>query len=299
METAGKKVDDEELRDLMKANGIGRPSTRANIIETLFRRKYVERKKKLLIPTETGIQLIGVIKNDLLKSAELTGQWEKQLREIELGEYSAGHFIRNMKVMVNNLVNEVIRTQSHVRISAVAAPTKTAAKPKRTAKAKPSIADLTCPQCKQGRLLKGKSAFGCSRYKEGCKFILPFKFMEKKIPDSQVIRLVNAGSSIQLKGFKKEGQKLTGKLILNDNNQLEFLQKPTAGSSKDQKSNSSEGDISCPKCGVGTVMKGKSAYGCSRWKAGCDFRFSFSEIREKANGQKLTKDLVLKIIQGK
>ncbi|MCB0851352.1 MAG: DNA topoisomerase III, partial [Bacteroidetes bacterium] len=299
METAGKKVDDDELRELMKANGIGRPSTRANIIETLFKRKYIERQKKLIIPTETGIQLIQVIQNELLKSAELTGQWEKQLREIEDGEYSAGQFIRNMKVMVNDLVNEVIRTQSYVRISATAPPVKTADKKPSKSKGKVSASELTCPKCREGSLLKGKAAYGCSRYKEGCDFRLPFVFMEKKIPETQIIRLVNKGSSVELKGFKKEGKKLTGKILLNDANQLEFMPKPDSSTpEKKPKTDSSQEAIPCPKCGIGTVMKGKTAYGCSRWKHGCDFRFPFDEIRAKANGQPLTKELVLRIIRG-
>ena len=106
METAGKLVDDDEMRDLMKENGIGRPSTRASIIETLFRRKYLIRNKKQILPTDTGIQLIKTIDNKLLKSAELTGLWEKQLRDIEKGDYKAGVFIKNMKKMVDDLVYE-------------------------------------------------------------------------------------------------------------------------------------------------------------------------------------------------
>ena len=102
METAGKQIEDDELRELMKENGIGRPSTRANIIETLFRRKYVVRKKKQLIPTTTGIRLIDTIQNELLKSAELTGTWEKQLKDIEKGDYNASLFIKNMKQLVDN-----------------------------------------------------------------------------------------------------------------------------------------------------------------------------------------------------
>ena len=102
METAGKQVDDDEMRELMKENGIGRPSTRASIIETLFRRKYIERKKKLVLPTQTGIDLINIIDNELLKSAELTGRWEKRLKEIERGEFKAGTFINNMKKMVED-----------------------------------------------------------------------------------------------------------------------------------------------------------------------------------------------------
>ena len=107
METAGKQVDDDEMREIMKENGIGRPSTRANIIETLFKRKYIVRNKRQLLPTSTGIQLISIIKNEILKSAELTGSWEKQLKKIEKGDFSAGAFVKNMKKMVDHLVYEV------------------------------------------------------------------------------------------------------------------------------------------------------------------------------------------------
>ena len=119
METAGKQVDDDEMRELMKENGIGRPSTRASIIETLFRRKYIERKKKLVLPTQTGIDLINIIDNELLKSAELTGRWEKRLKEIERGEFNAGTFINNMKKMVDELVYEVRSNTIKKRISSV------------------------------------------------------------------------------------------------------------------------------------------------------------------------------------
>jgi len=107
METAGKQVDDEEMRDLMKANGIGRPSTRANIIETLFKRNYIKRNKKQILPTDTGLHLISIIDNKLLKSPELTGIWEKKLREIENGEFTPGRFVSGMKRMVDQLVYEV------------------------------------------------------------------------------------------------------------------------------------------------------------------------------------------------
>ena len=108
METAGKTVDNEELRDALKANGIGRPSTRAAIIETLFKRQYISKVRKSLEPTPTGIALIGVIKEELLKSAELTGQWEKKLRDIEAHKYDAGRFIEELKQMTGTIVQEVI-----------------------------------------------------------------------------------------------------------------------------------------------------------------------------------------------
>ena len=117
METAGKQIDDEDLRDLMKENGIGRPSTRANIIETLFKRQYIVRNKKQLLPTPTGVQLIDTIQNELLKSAELTGSWEKQLKDIEKGTFTASAFIRNMKSMVDHLVSEVRLERKGANIS--------------------------------------------------------------------------------------------------------------------------------------------------------------------------------------
>ena len=108
METAGKTVDDEELRDALKANGIGRPSTRAAIIETLYKRQYISKVRKSLEPTPTGIALIGVIQEELLKSAELTGQWEKKLRDIEAHKYDAGQFIDELKQLTAQLVQQVL-----------------------------------------------------------------------------------------------------------------------------------------------------------------------------------------------
>ena len=144
METAGKQVDDDEMRELMKENGIGRPSTRASIIETLFRRKYIERKKKLVLPTQTGIDLINLIDNELLKSAELTGRWEKRLKEIERGEFKAGTFINNMKKMVDELVYEVRSNKSNVRISHTQINKKTKQK---KAVPKKLVANKKCPKC--------------------------------------------------------------------------------------------------------------------------------------------------------
>jgi DNA topoisomerase-3 len=290
METAGKKVDDEKLRDLMKASGIGRPSTRANIIETLFKRRYIQRKKKQIIPTETGIQLIQTIQNELLKSAELTGQWEKQLREIEAGTYKVGRFVNDMKRMVSSLVEEVRLSQNTVRFTAQTTPNK---KTKgKSPKPNPPIPNtLSCPKCEKGQVLKGKSAYGCNRYQEGCDFRLPFVFMGKKISDKQIRRLLQKGSTIQLKGFQDKGGKKVGKLRFNDQFQLILVEKPRAESQMPEV-------LRCPKCGVGTVIKGKTAFGCSRWKAGCDFQMPFAEVRQKAAGKKMSKALVWEIIQG-
>ncbi len=287
MEMAGKNVDDEELRDLMKANGIGRPSTRAAIIETLFRRKYIERQKKQIHPTKMGIQLIDTIKNELLKSAELTGQWEKRLRDIEEGEYSAATFIYEMKRMVYDLVVEVLNDRSSVTLSAPDSEKKTTKeKPKK--KQKVSADNWTCPKCGDGKILKGKNAYGCSKWKDGCKFRLPFVFMGKKLTEKQAQRLISKGSTTKIKGFKLGDKKVEGILELTSDFNVEFIDKTSAGKSEDS-------TPKCPKCG-GAIVKGKTAYGCSNWKNGCDFTFSFDEIRKKAAGRKLTKELVLEIL---
>lgn len=292
METAGKQVDDDELRDLMKANGIGRPSTRANIIETLFKRKYTVRNKKQVLPTEMGIQLIDTIQNQLLKSAELTGIWEKQLKEIEDGEYSAKRFIANMKKMVDDLVMEVRLERNAPRLGGQT----TAVKVKKTPSQKSGSNELSCPKCKAGNVLKGKEQYGCSAWKSGCDFRLPFKFLGKKLSDKQLERILTKGESTKLKGFKMGEEKVDGKIRLNEHFQLELEQSSEAKA----KIKTSEQEMPrCPKCSKGHLIKGKTAYGCSEWKSGCDFRFNFEDIKVKAKGQKLTKELVLRIISEK
>ncbi|WP_341221640.1 DNA topoisomerase 3 [Polaribacter atrinae] len=312
METAGKQVDDENLRELMKENGIGRPSTRASIIETLFRRKYIERKKKLVLPTQTGIDLINIIDNELLKSAELTGRWEKRLKEIERGEFNAGTFINNMKKMVDDLVYEVRSNTSKKRITSnstvITSGTKQseAPKPKKATKSK-QVVGKTCPKCKKGSLIKGSSAFGCSEYKNNCNLKIPFEIYGKKVSENQLIRLIDKGCTTNLKGFKTGAGKVEGLIRFDDNFALKLEPKQTVIASETKQSVNNEitssktprndGDkITCPKCKQGTVLKGKTAYGCSAYKTGCDFVFTFDNIKKIANGQPLTKELVIKII---
>jgi DNA topoisomerase-3 len=295
METAGKQVDDDELRELMKANGIGRPSTRAAIIETLFKRKYTQRSKKLVIPTEMGIQLIDTIQNELLKSAELTGQWEKQLKEIEQGEFGVTQFIFNMKKMVHDLVYEVrTETGKPKMVGTFQEEPKKIINPKaKKLPVKTELVGTKCPKCAKGKLIKGKNAFGCSEWKQGCNFRVPFVFMGKKLTEIQIQRLVGKKETSQIKGFVLNGEKVDGTLKLASNFEIEFEK------SVEKNPDKTESLPSCPKCKTGTIIKGKTAYGCSRWKSGCDFRFSFAEIRNRAKGQPLTKELVLRILNVK
>ncbi len=287
METAGKQVDNDELRDLMKENGIGRPSTRANIIETLFRRQYIKRNKKQVLPTETGIQLIDTIQNDLLKSAELTGSWEKQLKDIEKGEFTAGAFISNMKRMVDALVYEV-RSEKRVNISHATTLEKRVDKVK--AKNEAGITAETCPKCKKGRIIKGKTAYGCSQYKFGCGFVMPFTFYKKKISEKQFIRLLKKGSTVNLKGFKTDAGTVEGLIRLD--NEIKLKLEP-----KQVKIKTPSKVLLCPKCKKGNVIKGKTAYGCTAYKFGCDFTVSFDVVRQKINGQIPTIALVHSILK--
>ncbi len=205
METAGKLVDDDELRAAMKENGIGRPSSRAGIIETLFKRHYVRRERKNLVATPTGIQLIDTIHERLLTSVELTGIWEKKLRDIEHHKYSPSQFLDELKAQVTQIVQDVMHDNSNRQIEGGApqsnpkgtaptaggtskttkkAPNKRPAKTKKVEAPLLALATTTnalsvkegdiCPVCHQGHVIKGKSAWGCSRWQEGCDFRIPF-----------------------------------------------------------------------------------------------------------------------------
>lgn len=291
METAGKQVDDEDLRELMKENGIGRPSTRANIIETLFKRQYIVRNKKQVLPTPTGIQLIETIQNELIKSAELTGSWEKQLKDIEKGTYTAGAFIKNMKRMVEALVTEVRSETRHANISHAGNVQKEAVRVEKKKAA--GILAEACPKCKKGNLIKGKSAYGCSEYKAGCDFVLPYTFYGKKISESQYLRLVQKGSTVNLKDFKTDDGTVEGLIRFEENYKLKLEPKKTIPKAE---SHTTLNVLTCPKCKKGTILKGKTAYGCGDYKLGCDFKVTFDDVRAKLKNQKPTKELVYAIL---
>lgn len=210
METAGKMVENEELRAAMKENGIGRPSTRAAIIETLFKRRYIKKERKNLLATATGIELIDTINEDLLKSPELTGIWEKKLRDIEAKKYDPAQFIEELKQQIIQIVNNVLRDNSNRKIAITTEEDlkKRIAKKKDAPKAKVKVSQKggninenkaannstetnpaieanpqvianeptgqVCPLCGKGTIIKGRTAYGCSRWREGCNYRLPF-----------------------------------------------------------------------------------------------------------------------------
>lgn len=197
METAGKFVEDETLRAALKENGIGRPSSRAGIIETLFKRHYIRRERKNLVATATGIELIDIIHEELLKSCELTGIWEKRLRDIEHKKDDAADFINGLKQQVTEIVNDVLRDNTNRRVTILTdedlkKKKKTTKKKTTTAKADNKKADApqptppdstsaddsiigtTCPICGNGTIIKGKTAYGCSNWRNGCTYRVDF-----------------------------------------------------------------------------------------------------------------------------
>ena len=199
METAGRLVEDEELRDALKENGIGRPSTRAAIIETLFKRHYIRKERKNLMATPTGMELIGLIREELLKSAELTGIWEKKLRQIEKNTYDAKTFLDELKQMVTEIVHTVLADNTNRRVTLIKeeeekkadrkkkvskpSPKKKASQAEATKKQTPAPAEAhpdtpikegaPCPVCGKGQIIKGKTAYGCSEWRNGCTFRHP------------------------------------------------------------------------------------------------------------------------------
>ncbi|TLX74385.1 DNA topoisomerase III [Labilibacter sediminis] len=268
METAGKQVDDEELRELMKENGIGRPSTRANIIETLFKRKYIYKVRKNVLPTSMGVKLMEFISNDLLKSAELTGLWEQKLRQIETGEYQASDFMAELKQMVSDIVFQVKNDYSKGRII-IEEDDKEGVKPKPKSKAKPkSDEQLSCPRCKNGTMLKGKSAWGCSAYSTGCKTLIPFEFLGKKLSEKQIESLIKKGKTSLIKGFTVESNKVNGNVTFDDNYQLRLEEE-------------AKKELKCPKCNSGFILEGKTAWGCSNYKNGCRVIIPFEFLKKK------------------
>jgi len=293
METAGKSVDDEELRDLLKQNGIGRPSTRANIIETLFRRKYIRREKKNIVANPTGIELVQIIENELLKSAELTGIWEKKLREIEAGRYEIAAFMIELKEMVTQIVLQV-KLSNGKTITVAAYEEKTpdaiAEKTEKKRKIKPvSEVDekIVCPKCKKGEIIQGKQAWGCSAYRDGCDFRLPFNYEGKKLSETNIKALCRKGRSGEIKTIDAEGKTIVGNILMDGDFKLSFEPKTPE-------------ELRCPRCKKGLIIKGKSAWGCAEFRNGCQLRVPFvfmgKELSDSSMEQLILKGKTNKIV---
>lgn len=291
METAGKKVDDETLRVLIKENGIGRPATRASIIETLFKRQYLYREKKSIHPTQRGIELIHLIQNPILKSAELTGQWEKKLRAIENREFGIQQFIEEMNQFVSDVVNEV-KVAPDGQITPITGRTgkRSEKSKKKSVSYKKNIGQ--CPKCKKGYVVdKGKS-YGCNLWKNGCDFTIWKERCGKTLSEKEAKLLLSKGTTPVIQGFlSKKGTTFNAALKLTtefttvfefgDSNVIKAetfsptVEKKSSPEIADRKSIESYPDLklgdTCPQCGKGHIIRGKRAYGCSQWREGCHF----------------------------
>ena len=265
METAGKQVEDEELRELMKENGIGRPSTRANIIQTLYKRQYIKKERKNIVATTTGIQLIDTIQNELLKSVELTGAWEKKIRDIELGKFDVRQLMAEMRTMVSDIVREVKYSRDISKIEI---------EEKKKTTRKKDTSEIHCPKCTKGIIIKGKTALGCNEYKNGCEFKVPFDFYGKTLTETQLKTIISKGKSSTIKGFKIEDKTVDGLVMLNKHFQLELIEKEDT-------------PLTCPKCKTGEMIKGNRAYGCSRYTIDCKFIIPFEFQNKKLTDTQL------------
>jgi DNA topoisomerase-3 len=240
METAGKIVTDEALKEALKDKGVGTPATRASIIEVLIQRKYIERKKKNLISTESGRGLISLIQDERLKSPELTGDWEFRLKQVERGEYDPAQFMAE----VADYTREILQC--------------TAAKTLNPANLG------ACPVC-NAAVIRGKAAYGCSEWKQGCKFVLPFVNWGLSLEPPLAREMFAHKRSLTPHPIEVDGRRLFATLHLDKQGTLGYAEADVA-----KKAAGQEGIGACPTCG-GDVVVGKQAYGCSNWRNGCKF----------------------------
>lgn len=258
METAGKLVDNDELRDALKENGIGRPSTRAAIIETLFKRRYIRKERKNLVATDTGIELIQLIREELLKSAELTGIWEKKLREIEKKNYDARTFLEELKQMVCDLVHQVLSDSSNRRVTVMEPVEEKEIKEKKKRERK-STGNKTEKKYSESKEKTGKDSQP--------------KTLSEVSPEKETVATDSPQPETSVQPLFKE----TSASISNmENNPRVDIENSTALNTSPAHSDDWVGKP-CPLCGKGTIIKGKTAYGCSEWKNGCTFRQEFKK----------------------
>lgn len=240
METAGKLVDDEELRDALKEKGIGTPATRAAIIETLLQRGYIQRRKKSLVSTDLGRELIDLVADERLKSPELTGEWEAQLRRIERGEYDADTFLRQVVEHTRRILSQATQARRVARFGA-------------------------CPKC-EGSIIEGRRGYGCSRWKAGCDFVIWKDVFGVSLGGRQIEELLSQRKTEQPLLLRVgETRRCHGRLVLKADHTVDWV--PIGAREK-----IGDGAVvgACPVCGS-DVIEGRKGYGCVRWQEGCRF----------------------------
>lgn len=240
METAGKIVTDEALKEALKDKGVGTPATRASIIEVLIQRNYIERRKKNLVSTESGRGLISLIQDERLKSPELTGDWEFRLKQVERGAYDPAQFMSE----VADYTREILQGTARKTINA---------------------ANLgPCPVC-NAPVIRGKAAYGCSEWKQGCKFVLPELQWGLSIEPQLAREMLAHKRSLTPHPIEIDGRPLFATLHLDKTGQLGYAEAEVA-----KKAEGQDALGPCPACG-GDIVVGNKAYGCSNWRNGCQF----------------------------
>ena len=303
MKNAGRDIEDEALAEAMKESGLGTPATRAETIEKLIRSDLVQRDKKVLVPTEKGRGLIGIVAAPL-KSPELTAAWEQKLKDIEEGRLQARPFYQSIVEFVNNLITQVPQSPALPPEALAVA----AGPGRKGSSGDPSSALPPCPACGRGQIVETPKAYGCNRYKEGCPFTIWKSMAGKKLSLKQARDLIAKGSTGPLKGFKsKAGKKFAARLKMDEQFKVvfDFEDQPTrtaaAPNHKAQSSMPATANpmpkeapmLTCPKCGRGQIIEGKRGFGCKRYKEGCDF-VVWKEIASKKLTPKQVERLITK-----
>jgi DNA topoisomerase-3 len=303
MKNAGRDLDDEALADSMKDSGLGTPATRAEIIERLIRSGYVLRERKALKSTEKGKALIGLVAEPL-RSPELTAVWEQQLKEVEAGRYPAEAFYQSITNFVRELIPQVAEGSAlSPQQVAEARPQQRGGKGKSRGRGDARQTNLgTCPLCQQGVVSEHAKAYGCSRYREGCKFTIWKVVAGKRLTPRQVQTLLTRGSTEQIKGFKsKAGKPFAARLKLDAEFKVAFDFEKRAAKHVTERALEPESvvlaaapksDLTCPKCRLGRLIEGKKGRGCNRYREGCDF-----VVWYEMAGKKLTEKQIETLIR--
>ena len=301
MKNAGRDLDDDALADTIKDCGLGTPATRAEIIERLIRSGYVRRERKSLKSTEKGRALIALVAEPL-RSPELTAAWEQQLKEVEAGRYAAAAFYQSITDFVRELIPQVAEGSAlSPEQVAESRPQRRFDKGKGRGRGNLRQTNLgACPLCKRGVVAENTKAYGCSRYREGCKFAIWKVVAGKRLTERQVQALLTRGFTEAIKGFKsKAGKLFAASLKLDSDFKVAFdFERQTAQRATERTpvpKAASEVRITCPKCGLGQIIEGKRGRGCNRYQAGCDFVVWYDIA-----GKKLTdKQIVTLIAKGR
>lgn len=261
METAGKVVTDEALKEALKDKGVGTPATRASIIEVLIQRKYVERKKKNLISTEDGKRLVSLVRDDRLKSPELTGDWEFKLKQVERGEYAAEAFMKEVCAYTREILEG-------------------------TARKTVDLKNLGACPCCGSPVIRGKRGYGCSEWKSGCKFVLWDMTWGMAIDPTLAAEILLRRRTLTPHMIEVEGRKLFASLILKDDGSIGYEEVEKAQKGSDEKSIGS-----CPLC-AGDVIDGPKGFGCVNWRNGCRF-VVWKQIAKKT----ITQDVAVQLLE--